>query len=73
MSDTTTPPAKKAAPAKGDRLQHVAVETDGHVIDDVVIFGTELLALRHIVGKPGWEYVAVSHGQSVAEALKATS
>lgn len=68
MSDTTPKPAPKS-----DRLQHVAVETDGSVIEDVVVFGTELLALRHIVGKPGWEYVAVRHGESVRAALKAQS
>ena len=59
----------------GARLQHVVVLVhDAHTpprFGDVLIFGQELDALRHIVGKSDWRYVAVAHGQSVAEALKA--
>lgn len=61
---------------KGGRLQHVVVhvlvglENPPMQFDDVLIFGQELDALRHIIGKSDWLYVAVAHGQSVAEALK---
>lgn len=71
MTDTTTP--KKAGP----RLQHVVAHVnENHVkhegiFDDVVVFGQEIDALRHIIGKPDWLYVAVQHGQSFKDALKA--
>lgn len=69
MSDTPKKP-----PAK--RQQHVVVHVGGGIdsdplFDDVLVFGTELDALRFILGKPDWLYAAVAHGDSVAEALKA--
>lgn len=61
----------------GPRLQHVVAHVSDehipaqHIYDDVLVFGQELDALRHTHGKTGWVYVAVAHGQSVVEALKA--
>ena len=64
--------ATKVKPAA--RLQHVVVhetEDERPGFDDVIVHGQELDALRSIIGKSDWRYVAVRHGQSVAEALKA--
>ena len=70
MSDTTEKPTTK--PAKAARQQHVVAHladsnTDGTGkprYDDVVVFGQEIDALRHIVGKDGWVYKPLAHGQA---------
>ncbi len=67
MTDTTKKPASP-------RLQHVVVHTKAATggpdeFDDVHVFGTELEALRYMLGKPDLVYAAVPHGASVREAL----
>lgn len=64
----------KPAKSPGPRLQHVVAHIAGPTIDkfdEVVVFGQEIDALRHIVGKQGWVYAPVAHGQSFTQALKA--
>ncbi len=70
MSDTPKKPPARLQ-------QHVVAHIDAEfgtkanpVFDDVLVFGTEIDALRFIRGKPDWLYAAVAHGDSVAEALK---
>lgn len=62
----------KASPVKGPRLHHVAAHVavlegaepgEPALFDEVLVFGTELEALRHIVGKAGWVYKALANGQ----------
>ena len=67
MSDT---PSKTRPP----RAQHVVAHIDDKlgtkanpVYDDVYVFGTELEALRFMLGKPGLVYAALRHGQSFAD------
>jgi hypothetical protein len=73
MTDTKP---EKTTTKKPARMQHVVVQllpggAAGTAFDDMLVFGQEIDALRHIIGKPDWRYVAVPHGASVAEALKA--
>lgn len=72
---TDTKPEKTTPRAGSKKRQHVAVEVNGGIpqFTDVVVFGQEIDALRHIIGQTGWKYVAVAHGESVAEALKAAA
>lgn len=63
---------KEQVSRKGPRLHHVAVhdvlDPDGKTrFDNVVVFGTELEALRFIIGQPGWSYQRLSNGQQFAE------
>ena len=64
MSDTPKEPTPKV---KAARLQHVVAhryqQADG-LFDEILVFGTELDALRHIVSKADWEYQALAHGQA---------
>ena len=66
MSDT--PKETQAKPAKAARQQHVVAHRwrggEASVYDEILVFGTELEALRHIVGKHDWEYKALAHGQA---------
>lgn len=76
MNDSSKP--DKTTKTKPARRQHVAVRLHGEhtwsapAYDEIVVFGQKIDALEHIVdhGRENWRYVAVSHGQSVAEALK---
>lgn len=72
---TDTKPEKTTTTTRRPaRMQHVVVHVADplqDLVDDVLVFGQEIDALRHIIGKPDWRYVAVPHGQSVAEVLKA--
>jgi hypothetical protein len=80
MNDT--PDTDKNAPSEGKdrrrrqtpRTLHVVVRQerkDGpRSFNDAVIHGQELEALRSIIGKPDWHYVALRPGESLAEALK---
>lgn len=69
MPDT---PAKPKPARKQHVVAHVDEDTE-HMpdasYDEVLVFGQEIDALRHILGKPGWVYAAVAHGQSFTEAL----
>lgn len=70
---TETPTSKKPA---GPRLQHVVAHENEHVegvYDEVLVFGQEIDALRHLLSKTGWVYAAVPHGRSFADALKAAA
>lgn len=80
MSDTK-PEKTTTTSAKPARRQHVVAHRvaptrdveNPPIFDEVVVFGQEIDALRHILGQPDWVYVAVEHGQPLTEALKASS
>lgn len=68
-SDVQTFPA--TGRQTGPRQHHVAVHqaaADAAAYDEIVVFGTEIEALRHIVGKAGWEYKPLANGQPFSEA-----
>jgi len=60
-------PAKKAP-----RAHHVVARMNQEPgeggYDEIVVFGTELEALRHIVGKADWVYAQLANGQQFSEA-----
>lgn len=64
MSDTPkeTTKQRRVGPRAHHVVAHVAA-TDAAAYDEILVFGTELDALRHIVGKAGWEYRALANGQ----------
>lgn len=66
---------EKKARTVGPRQHHVAVHvrpvgagSSVELFDEIVVFGTELEALRHIVGKDGWTYKPLANGQTFSEA-----
>lgn len=70
-------PIERAPRALTPRLQHIAAHAVGTSVtgtgpaayDEILVFGQEIDALRHILGKTDWVYAAVSHGQPFTDAL----
>lgn len=58
---------KSPAPRQNHLVAHINNEPGHTGYDDIVVFGTEIDALRFLVGKTDWVYAPLANGQKFTE------